>query len=233
MTLPSLRGHPRRHRRSLPRAPHHRGAEASAGCRGSATGELLTAIGMTEPGGGSDLATLKTTAVRDGDDWIINGSKTFITNGGSRRHGAGRGPHQPGEEGQGHLALRRRHHPRRLLASAACSTRSARTSPTPPSSSFENVRVSNDDLVGPLDTGFISMMQFLPQERLGSAITNLAHAKQILEETIQYAKDRQAFGQPIGSLPEQPSSCSPTWSPASTSPRRTSTSASSRTPRRS
>src|SRR5918994_2063394 len=66
--------------------------------------------------------------------------------------------------------------------------------------SFEDVRVSDADLVGPLDTGFISMMQFLPQERLGSAITNLAHAKQILEETVQYAKDRQAFGQPIGSF---------------------------------
>jgi long-chain-acyl-CoA dehydrogenase len=47
------------------------------------TGDLVTAIGMTEPGGGSDLANLKTTAVRDGDDWVINGSKTFITNGGS------------------------------------------------------------------------------------------------------------------------------------------------------
>ena len=66
--------------------------------------------------------------------------------------------------------------------------------------SFEDVRVSNDDLIGELDTGFISMMQFLPQERLGSAITNLAHAEQILEETIQYAKDRKAFGQPIGTF---------------------------------
>ena len=65
---------------------------------------------------------------------------------------------------------------------------------------FEDVRVSNADLIGPLDTGFISMMQFLPQERLGSAVTNLAHAAQILEETIQYAKDRKAFGQPIGSF---------------------------------
>ena len=50
---------------------------------GFCSGEVLTAIGMTEPSGGSDLAALKTTAVRDGDDWIINGSKTFITNGGS------------------------------------------------------------------------------------------------------------------------------------------------------
>src|SRR4051794_4786557 len=49
----------------------------------AATGELLTAIGMTEPGGGSDLANLKTTAVKDGDGWILNGAKTFITNGGS------------------------------------------------------------------------------------------------------------------------------------------------------
>jgi long-chain-acyl-CoA dehydrogenase len=63
---------------------------------------------------------------------------------------------------------------------------------------FENVRVSNDDMIGELDNGFISMMQFLPQERLGSAVTNLAHAAQILTETIQYAKERSAFGQPIG-----------------------------------
>ena len=61
-------------------------------------------------------------------------------------------------------------------------------------------RVSNAGLIGPLDTGFISMMQFLPQERLGSAVTDLAHARQILEETVQYAKDRKAFGQPIGSF---------------------------------
>ena len=65
---------------------------------------------------------------------------------------------------------------------------------------FDDVRVSSADLIGPLDTGFISMMQFLPQERLGSAVTDLAHARQILEETVQYAKDRKAFGQPIGSF---------------------------------
>ena len=63
---------------------------------------------------------------------------------------------------------------------------------------FEDVRVSNDDIIGELDNGFIHMMTFLPQERLGSAITNLAHAAQILDETLQYAKDRKAFGQSIG-----------------------------------
>ncbi|MGH3335896.1 MAG: acyl-CoA dehydrogenase family protein, partial [Nocardioides sp.] len=63
---------------------------------------------------------------------------------------------------------------------------------------FEDVRVSADNIVGELDNGFIHMMEFLPQERLGSAITNLAHAAQILEETLQYTKERKAFGQPIG-----------------------------------
>jgi long-chain-acyl-CoA dehydrogenase len=66
--------------------------------------------------------------------------------------------------------------------------------------SFTDLRVSNEDLIGPLDTGFISMMQFLPQERLNCAIANIAHARQILEETIQYAKEREAFGKPIGTF---------------------------------
>ena len=60
--------------------------------------------------------------------------------------------------------------------------------------------MSDDAIVGELDNGFIRMMQFLPQERLGSAITNLAHARQILDETIDYCRQRKAFGQPIGSF---------------------------------
>ena len=60
------------------------------------------------------------------------------------------------------------------------------------------MRVSERDIIGELDNGFIHMMTFLPQERLGSAVTNLAHAAQILDETLQYAKDRKAFGQSIG-----------------------------------
>ena len=175
----------------------------SAGCRGSAPASCSTAIGMTEPSGGSDLANLKTTAVRDGDDWVINGSKTFITNGYSadlvvvaartrpeKKARASRcSASTPTAEGFARRPQARQGRPGRVRHRRAV----LRRRPGP-----------HDDLIGPLDTGFISMMQFLPQERLGSAITNLAHAKQILDETIQYAKDRQAFGQPIGSLPAQP-----------------------------
>src|SRR5690606_24436905 len=65
---------------------------------------------------------------------------------------------------------------------------------------FEDVRVSDEQRIGPEGMGFIAMMQRLPQERVGAAVSNVAHAKAILEETIQYAKDRKAFGQPIGAF---------------------------------
>jgi long-chain-acyl-CoA dehydrogenase len=65
---------------------------------------------------------------------------------------------------------------------------------------FEDVRVPAANVIGEVDHGFIHMMTWLPQERLGSAVTNLAHARQILDETIEYAKERKAFGQPIGAF---------------------------------
>ncbi|HEX5916223.1 MAG TPA: acyl-CoA dehydrogenase family protein, partial [Nocardioides sp.] len=164
----------------------------------AATGELVTAIGMTEPGGGSDLANLRTTAVRDGDDWVINGSKTFITNGGSADLVLVAARTSPEKKAKG-ISLFAVDTTLEGFSVGRVLDKVGQDDSDTAELSFEDVRVSNDDLVGPLDTGFISMMQFLPQERLGSAITNLAHAKQILEETVQYAKDRQAFGQPIGS----------------------------------
>ncbi len=101
---------------------------------GVASGEILLAIGMTEPGGGSDLAALKTTAVRDGDEWVINGSKTFITNGYSADLivVAARTDPRRAPRASPSSASRR---PRRASAAAASSTRSAWRSPTPPSSS--------------------------------------------------------------------------------------------------
>jgi alkylation response protein AidB-like acyl-CoA dehydrogenase len=154
---------------------------------------------MTEPGGGSDLANLKTTAVRDGDDWIINGSKTFITNGGSADLVVVAASTDKEKRAKG-ISLFAVDTSLDGFSVGRVLDKVGQDESDTAELAFEDVRVSNDDLVGELDTGFISMMQFLPQERLGSAITNLAHAAQILEETVDYTKERKAFGQAIGSF---------------------------------
>ena len=163
------------------------------------TGDLLTAIGMTEPGGGSDLASLKTTAVRDGDDWIINGAKTFITNGGSADLVVVAASTDKEKRAKG-ISLFGVDTKSDGFSVGRVLDKVGQDESDTAELAFEDVRVSNDDMIGELDTGFISMMQFLPQERLGSAITNLAHAAQILEETVEYTKERKAFGQAIGSF---------------------------------
>jgi len=163
------------------------------------TGELLTAIGMTEPGGGSDLANLKTTAVRDGDDWVINGAKTFITNGGSADLVVVAARTAPEKKAKG-ISLFGVETTKPGYAVGRVLDKVGQDESDTAELAFTDVRVSEADRIGELDTGFISMMQFLPQERLGSAITNLAHAAQILSETIAYAHDRKAFGASIGSF---------------------------------
>jgi alkylation response protein AidB-like acyl-CoA dehydrogenase len=163
----------------------------------AASGELLLAIGMTEPSGGSDLAALRTTAVRDGDAWVINGSKTFITNGYSADLilTAVRTSPEKGARGITLFAV---------PGNAPGFSRGRKLDKVGQDESdtaelfFENVRLTDDHVVGQLDEGFIHMMQKLPQERLGCSVANIAHAKQILEETLQYTKDRHAFGQSIG-----------------------------------
>lgn len=162
-----------------------------------ASGECLLAIGMTEPGGGSDLAALKTTAVRDGDDWVINGSKTFITNGYSADLvvTAVRTSPEKGAKGITLFALEATDEG---FSRGRKLDKVGQTESDTAELFFENVRVGDDRVLGQVDEGFIYMMQRLPQERLSCAVSNVAHAKQILEETIQYAKDRQAFGQSIG-----------------------------------
>jgi len=167
---------------------------------GFVSGDILTAIGMTEPSGGSDLAALKTTAVRDGDDWIVNGSKTFITNGYSadlvvvaartdpeakRGHGISLFAIEEGMDGftRG----------RKLDKVGQDESDTAELN-------FSDVRVPGNNLIGELNNGFIHMMTWLPQERLSNAIGNLSQASQILDETLEYVKERKAFGQAIGSF---------------------------------
>jgi alkylation response protein AidB-like acyl-CoA dehydrogenase len=166
---------------------------------GYCSGEIWTAIGMTEPSGGSDLAALKTTAVRDGDDWILNGSKTFITNGYSAdlvivaaRTDASKGARGITLFGveTGMPGFSRG---RKLDKVGQPESDTAELF-------FENVRVPDANRIGEEGMGFISMMKHLPQERIGNAIGNLALARSVLDETVRYTKDRKAFGQAIGTF---------------------------------
>jgi alkylation response protein AidB-like acyl-CoA dehydrogenase len=156
-----------------------------------AAGELLGAIGMTEPSVGSDLANLKTTAVRDGDDWVINGFSADLVVVAART--------SPEKKAKG-ISLFGVETTKEGFALGRKLDKVGQPESDTAELSFVDVRVSNEDLIGPLDTGFISMMQFLPQERLNCAVANVAHAKQILLETIQYAHDRKAFGGSVGSF---------------------------------
>lgn len=163
------------------------------------TGEMLTAIGMTEPGAGSDLANIKTTAVPDGDGWLLSGSKTFITNGYSADFVVIAARTSPEKKAKGITLFG-------VDTSAPGFSRGRKLDKVGQDESdtaelfLENVRVSGDDVIGELDRGFIHMMSFLPQERLGCAISNVAHAGQILTETIAYCHERQAFNQSIGAF---------------------------------
>ncbi len=167
---------------------------------GMASGELICAIGMTEPSGGSDLAALKTTAVRADDgsgDWIVNGSKTFITNGyqcdlviAAARTDPAKGPKgitlfmiERGMEG---------------FVNGRKLDKVGQDESDTAELFFENVRVPDANRLGPEGLGFVAMMQRLPQERVGASVANTAHAFQIFWETVQYAKERKAFGQSIG-----------------------------------
>jgi alkylation response protein AidB-like acyl-CoA dehydrogenase len=162
-------------------------------------GIKVAGIGMTEAGGGTDLAALKTTAVRDGDDWIINGSKTFITNGYTAEIMvvAARTSPEKGARGislfvleEGMVGFERG---RKLDKTGQHEADTAELF-------FTNVRVPAENLLGEVDSGFIYMMERLPQERIGCAISNLAHAKQAFVETVEYATQRQAFGKSVGSF---------------------------------
>jgi long-chain-acyl-CoA dehydrogenase len=163
------------------------------------SGEMITAIGMTEPEAGSDLQGLKTNARRDGSDWVINGSKTFITNGAhaemvivaarTATDPKGRGISLFAvEEGMDGFSRGRKLH--------KVGQHEADTAEL----FFENVRVTDDQLIGEVDRGFHHMMEHLAQERLGSAISNTAHAQQAFAVTLDYIRSRKAFGRPIGTF---------------------------------
>lgn len=166
---------------------------------GIASGEIVAAIGMTEPSGGSDLAALRTIAARDGNEWVINGSKTFITNGGSADLVIVAARTSPEKRAHG-ITLFGVEASRPGFSRGRKLDKVGQEEADTSELFFENVRVTDAEMIGELDRGFIHMMENLPQERLICAVANLAHCRQILLETLEYAKERKAFGQTIGSF---------------------------------
>jgi len=170
---------------------------------GFSAGELITAIAMSEPGAGSDLQGIRTTAVRDGDgpedDWIVNGSKTFITNGinADLVIVVARTTPDGGARGTSLLVIERGmpgfERGRNLDKIGLKAQDTAELF-------FHDVRVPAANLLGTENGGFVHLMEALPQERLSIAVVAVATCERVLELTLDYCKDRKAFGKPIGSF---------------------------------
>src|SRR3954453_22696955 len=166
---------------------------------GMANGDLICAIAMTEPSGGSALAALKPTAVRDGDGWVLNGSKTFITNGYQADLVIVAARTDPAKGAKG-ITLFMVEDGMEGFSRGRKLDKVGQEESDTAELFFTDVRVPGSHRIGDEGMGFIAMMQRLPQERVGAVCANDAHAKQSLLETIEYAKERKAFGQSIGSF---------------------------------
>jgi alkylation response protein AidB-like acyl-CoA dehydrogenase len=164
-----------------------------------ASGECIGAIAMTEPGAGSDLQGIRTTAVRDGDSWVLNGAKTFITNGIQSdlvitvaRTDSAKGAHGISllvvERGMPGFSRGRKLDKIGLQAQDTAEL------------FFDDVRVPAANLLGREGGGFVHLMERLPRERLSIAAMALAAARAAVDWTVTYTTERQAFGKPIASF---------------------------------
>ncbi|MFC4562812.1 acyl-CoA dehydrogenase family protein [Nocardiopsis mangrovi] len=166
---------------------------------GFAAGTLITAIAMTEPGAGSDLQGIRTTAVRDGDHYVLNGQKTFITNGinADLVIVAARTDPDAGAHGISLIAVERDtpgfERGRNLDKVGLKAQDTAELY-------FADARVPAANLIGEPDRGFAHLMDNLPQERLSIAVSAVAAAELMIAQTVEYCKNRTAFGRPIGSF---------------------------------
>jgi alkylation response protein AidB-like acyl-CoA dehydrogenase len=166
---------------------------------GIANGTLITAIAMTEPGTGSDLAGIATTAVRDGDEYVLNGSKTFITNGINSDLVIVAAKTDPSARHAGvSLLVVERGMPgfergRNLEKIGMHSQDTAELF-------FNDVRVPAANLLGEEGKGFTYLTANLAQERLSIAVSGVATARAALGWTVDYVKERTAFGQPIAAF---------------------------------
>jgi alkylation response protein AidB-like acyl-CoA dehydrogenase len=166
---------------------------------GFAAGDLIGAIAMSEPGAGSDLAGVRTHAERDGDDWVLSGSKTFISSGinADLVIVVTRTDPTAGHRGFSLLVVERDmpgfSRGRNLEKIGQKSQDTAELF-------FDQVRVPAANLLGQEGRGFYHLMHNLPAERLSIAVSAVAGARAVFDETVTYAKNRTAFGQPIGAF---------------------------------
>ncbi len=164
---------------------------------GLVSGDLVSAIAMTEPGAGSDLQGIRTTAVDAGDHYVLNGSKTFISNGilSDLVVVVARTDPEAGHQGISLLVVERGmagfERGRNLEKMGLHAQDTAELS-------FTDVHVPKENLLGAEGSGFISLMQNLPQERISIGCIAVAAIEHVLDICLAYAKEREAFGKPIG-----------------------------------
>ncbi|MBX3269000.1 MAG: acyl-CoA dehydrogenase family protein [Sandaracinaceae bacterium] len=168
---------------------------------GCASGDVVTAIAMTEPGTGSDLAAVRTTARRDGDDFVIDGAKTFISNGilcdlcivVAKTDIAPDDPHRS-------LSLFLVEADRPGFIKGKKLAKMGMASQDTAELAFEGCRIPQSNLLGREGAGFFMLMKKLQQERLVVAMSAQAMAERVLEDTLAYVKERRAFGRPIAAF---------------------------------
>lgn len=165
---------------------------------GMASGETVTSIAWTEPGAGSDLRGIRTKAVRDGDDWLITGQKTFIGNGvsGDASLVLARTDGSAGRGQQDSFSLFMVHKGEGYTAGNQLDKMGLKASDTA-ELFFDNVRVPHADLVGEEGRGLQYAAEQLPQGRLAIAVAGSAVVRAVYEATVRYTKDRNAFGERI------------------------------------
>lgn len=175
---------------------HHAGSPAQRAkyMPGVTAGRTITAVGITEPGAGSDVAGIRTTAHRDGDQWVLNGTKLFITNGvhadlyfiaaktGTARHAMSMFIVEKGTPG---FSVGRA-----LKKTGWLSSDTAELV-------LDDVRLPADALLGEENKGFYSVMKNFQTERIALAAMAVGHCTQALKLTLEYVRDRQAFGAPL------------------------------------
>jgi alkylation response protein AidB-like acyl-CoA dehydrogenase len=164
-----------------------------------ASGEAMAALAMTEPGTGSDLASIRTAALRDGDHYVVNGSKTFITNGINSDLVVVAVKTDPSERHRGMSLL--------VLEEGMEGFERGRNlekiglkSQDTAELFFKDVRVPVANRLGDEGEGFLQLVKNLPRERLSIAVVAVAHARYSFQLGLDYARERQAFGKPIGSF---------------------------------